>query len=268
MFTCTYFYSIDEALIESIYERELRLKIYKQTREAIKDPIGIALAKMKETERNNKIVLNELLMRNRIPINYEVNKMIRETTIKHRKQLLDTMDGKYPPMSKDANDDWLRASGTLYEGNSSLIGPQRKHPSPLKLTKGDDDSFTLKALICTQCSSEFPVRLLKLIPSGISDDALVRAQARYRQSKLKHIFPRYEKIRVTSRRSVQMKWFEEQMTNDKTAYLKGAKEVEKCFCTWECVKKYAMTYCNKHEKYNTSLLIDIAAGYPVEVTNS
>ena len=250
-------------LHESEYERELRRRISKQTREAIKDPIGLALAKTKDTERNNKIVLNELLMRHNIPINYEVNKMIRDPSLKDRKRLMDNMDGKYPLISKDANDDWLRASGTLYEGNSSLIGPQRKHPSPLKLVKDDNDSYILKTLICTQCTSEFPVRSLKLIPTGISDDALVKAQAKYRQSKLKHIFPRFDKIRVTSRRSLQMKWFENQLSNDKTAYLKGAKELNKCFCTWECVKKYAMKYCNKHEKYNLSLLIDIAAGYPV-----
>ena len=35
------------------------------------------------------------------------------------------------------------------------------------------------------------------------------------------------------------------------------------FCSWECVKAWALVNCTPQQKYHTDILIDVAAGYTV-----
>lgn len=45
---------------------------------------------------------------------------------------------------------------------------------------------------------------------------------------------------------------------------KGEPDLAKVFCSWECVKKYAMEDCPKQMRYERQMLIDLAAGYVVD----
>ena len=52
--------------------------------------------------------------------------------------------------------------------------------------------------------------------------------------------------------------------NVKIKQKKGEPYLAKVFCSWECVKKYAMEDCPKQMRYERQMLIDLAAGYVVD----
>jgi hypothetical protein len=39
----------------------------------------------------------------------------------------------------------------------------------------------------------------------------------------------------------------------------------KTFCSWECLKIWNATYCPLQKKYANNILIDVAAGYNVQI---
>ena len=52
--------------------------------------------------------------------------------------------------------------------------------------------------------------------------------------------------------------------NVKILQNKGEPDRAKVFCSWECVKRFAMEDCPKQMRYERQMLIDLAAGYVVD----
>lgn len=46
--------------------------------------------------------------------------------------------------------------------------------------------------------------------------------------------------------------------------LRRQSQSAKVFCSWECVKRYAMEDCPKQLRYERCMLIDLAAGFVVD----
>ena len=79
-----------------------------------------------------------------------------------------------------------------------------------------------------------------------------------------------KKFQKIENRNMQMKDERDKEDNQFVHDLIHQKNIintNKAFCSWECVKSYAIKKCPKHLIYERNMLIDLAAGYIVQCSS-
>lgn len=85
--------------------------------------------------------------------------------------------------------------------------------------------------------------------------------------------PRIDRATLTQQRQLEEqedKVFVKQLISQKPLQvkvsLKRRPDLARLFCCWECVKRYAMEDCPRQLRYERQMLIDLAAGYIVDIS--
>jgi hypothetical protein len=223
------------------------------------DALCVPLAKMKPTQRNHQTVLHGLLLANNIPIHVEDDEgQVRKARLKPI-VLTDPANRPIPVQLVPKRE---KPPPTPLVIPHAVL--ERRASTPLAPTKEKD--FTR----CYLCKKIVPINATKHLPmQTVSNDEAVFERAKEHMRKSGQIFPKYEAMHVTTNAEVQREWVAQQLelqNSQLRAGRRGSVALQKHdhpFCSWECVKGWAITNCTLQMKYHTEIMIDVAAGCTV-----
>lgn len=246
------------------------------------------LANMKPTQRNQQSVLHGLLLSNNIPLHYSEEDHVVGTKVRPpRIVVTDSWDRpisikittKTPPLVASASSPKI---GKPTNKSHSVSAPAGILKSSGQAATGAQGTAADHGVLiqCYLCRKRIAPSLAKHIPvPNAASDAAVMERARMHQKATGQLFPTFNRLQVTSSTGAQQDWIRQQQelhlqligaphdgsphgTTHKSSVT--MQKYEFPFCSWECVKSYALSTCTLQQKYQTDILIDIAAGYTVQ----
>lgn len=178
-------------------------EIKKQAKAAYSDPLGIPILNLKQTQRNDCILLNELMFRNNIPLSYNANDSNNKHVILspiERKKLLQSLDSLDHSNKMDISTN-MKDHSSLFEGTGSMMGPSRQTIaafSPIKQQPQQDDAITNKSkhvpmIKCFECHKLFLEHHVKYIPNIIQKDDVGFLRAKNNMQSTEQIFTNHTK---------------------------------------------------------------------------
>lgn len=183
--------------------------------------------------------------------------------------------------------------GILKNSSNVAAGSKLLQSTSTAVASSDNSGVLLK---CHQCRRKVSSSLAKHLPvQNATSDARVLERAKAHQKETGQLFPTFERMHVASSTGAQHEWFRQQQElqqnllhgqgsghglKDSTlpgkgqgsdagqvaSVRRGSVSMQKYdypFCSWECVKGFALSTCTLQQKYEMDILIDIAAGYTV-----
>lgn len=241
------------------------------------DILGVPLAVMAPTQRNQQNVLHGLLLAHNIPLHVEDDeqavkaaklKPITVTDIKNRQIPIPLAPSK---KSKRKSEKLASGSGReRAEGGWDGRLPSRPTSSVPAARSGDESAELVR---CYRCRRRVAAEAAKHLPmQNTANDEVIFERAKRHQRQMGTLFPKFQTIHVSSSAQTQRAWvaqqmeFQEKLLRDGVAQ-RGSAALHKYdhpFCSWECVKTWAVANCTVQMKYHTEILIDLAAGYSVK----
>ena len=245
------------------------------------DPLDKPLAEIKLSQRNQQGMLQSLLLAHRIPLHYEDSPLSPAASRKQKPITL--YDCNNLPISvntvlhgstTDKTNTLGQRRHTVTSGTPLLSAVDRRsstsaaRPSSALATAGGN------ALRCFHCHQYFPASSVRHLPMPtVGSDEAVLERARQRQKQSGQRFPTFETVHVPTSAHAQHQWVAQQMQQQGSLIAqkvqgarRGSVALQKHdhpFCSWECVKAWALVNCTPQQKYHTDILIDVAAGYTV-----
>lgn len=215
------------------------------------------LVDFKETTLNKKLLLESLLAENKAKKTKRsaIEKgELKEESGKGMKLFQEVRDNKEVVIekAKSMEDlDTLKRSKTMSRKEiHSILKTEQWNPLP-----------------CSYCYNPF-LGEGKYFPSTLTKDEEIIDKV---NQKLMKKYPKLYR-RNPSKRSLQPTDGEEDdLDPPEVIFLKKLRDkksldsIKKPFCSWECLKKWTVAYCPLQHKYQKEILVDIAAGYHVEV---
>mmetsp|Transcript_17686 Transcript_17686/g.29799 ORF Transcript_17686/g.29799 Transcript_17686/m.29799 type:complete len:126 (-) Transcript_17686:74-451(-) len=124
-------------------------------------------------------------------------------------------------------------------------------------------------LKCYQCHRWFLSTTVKHLPGTMNNDHAIFERAKAAQKHSRQIYPTLGvAMKVPTSLEAQQHYLE-QMQEEQAhhEHVKHGHETihDLPFCSWQCAKRWAFTSYSVQKKYENGILIDIAAGYTVEV---
>lgn len=269
----------DEGKSSSAKSKEKRKKRSKKVSKLMQaDNLLKPLAHMKPTQRNQQSVLHGLLLSNNIPLHYtEEDLPISSSTKQPKIVVTDSFDRPIPIriVSKTAPLSKSESGPKLPSVSRSGGRSPKRAASNSKLPATAESDVYVAMVRCHQCRRKTAAHSAKHIPvQNAMSDAAVLERAKIHQKATGQYLPSYERVHVVNNTGAQHEWFKQQQ--DLQQQLLQAQQDGKVprgsaamlkyeypFCSWECVKTYALSTCTLQLKYHTDILVDIAAGYTV-----
>jgi hypothetical protein len=242
------------------------------------DVLGVPLAHMKASQRNYQTVLHGLLAAHNVPVHIE------DTEIDTKKAKLKSITitdvanrpieiNLAPPRSATHQ---TRASG-VGAGERLTRTATSKSPDPVRQSSSSA-ALGGSTLRCFNCHRKFPEAVVRHLPMpAVSNDESVFKRALQDVNKSKVYLPSFDPLHIPTSSAAQNKWIAQQLElqseliahKSQTDARAGSAALQKHknpFCSWECVKGWAAVNTKLQMRYNTEILIDVAAGYTVVPT--
>jgi hypothetical protein len=255
--------------VSSKHNRRLRSK--KVANLIASDILGVPLAVMAPSQRNHQNVLHGILLANNIPIHVDDDERATKAAKLKPITVTDAKNRQIPiPLVPSKKHD----KGALDKHGARATAQSDAVPTPSVLRRASSTAELPSGFVrCHLCRRKVAADATKHLPmQNTANDEVILERAKRHQRQTGLLFPKFQPVHVSVSAETQREWVAQQMALQEKLLRggrRGSVALQKHdypFCSWECVKGWALSNCTLQMKYHTEVLIDMAAGHTVTAT--